>query len=87
MTMLACSCVAALLLLSGATAGNGKALTMPPPSKMEPASIVTSPELHGAVGDGLHDDTEAVRASFADCIGTAPTMSCRIDLKRTYLTG
>ena len=82
MTMLACSCVAALLLLSGATAGNGKALTA---SLLH--SIVTSPELHGAVGDGLHDDTEAVRASFADCIGTAPTMSCRIDLKRTYLTG
>ena len=46
---------------------------------------VFTPEKFGAVGDGAHDDTKAVRAALAACVGAAKP--CRALLAKSYASG
>ena len=47
-------------------------------------SAAVTPEQHGAAGDGVADDTDAVRAALAACQGAPP---CTVVFAAKYLTG
>ena len=49
-------------------------------------AVDVTPEQYGAVGDGQHDDTAALRAALAACSkpGASP---CRVRLEKSYASG
>lgn len=50
------------------------------------AALDVTPEQFGAVGDGVHDDTQALRRAFAAC-SSVPDGPCHVLLARHYSSG
>ena len=50
------------------------------------AALDVTPEQFGAVGDGVHDDTQALRRAFAAC-SAVPDGPCHVLLARHYSSG
>ena len=59
---------------------------MPFPLAMSIAllSFVTTPEKHGAAGDGKADDSRAIQSAVDSCVGG---ISCQVAFRGSYLSG
>jgi polygalacturonase len=50
-------------------------------------ALDTTPEAHGAMGNGKADDSAAIRAALAACAAVGSTGGCRITFSNSYLSG